>query len=358
MVRALMAKPPITANQVTLLRLVLLPIGGILLYGTDLQRWCSLAFMTVLGCTDFVDGWLARRYGSTELGRLMDPIADKVFIVVSFLPFIHHGWMYPWEVGLLLSREFVVTGLRSAYERHHMTRPTSLLAKIKTWVQMAGGGVVFMLWMTPRTAMLIVFGLGVGLPLVFLLARYLIQRYFWWGTLVFSGWMLAVALPYFFLGPERTVHILTIAMIGITWISGWGYVAPALPMILKGRFDGADWVRILGALIMPIVLVAALSRGTAPDWVIILMCSLEMAVGGLDNLLCGKGVQCSALMWGLRVGPIVALVLAGIREARHAAVLCMTACGVSLIGTAIEFWRGRRYYMEEPAQPSPANLPP
>src|SRR5438105_4760004 len=64
-----MAKPPITANQVTLLRLVLLPIGGVLMYSGTTGLWAALVFMTLLGCTDFVDGWLARRYGSTELGR-------------------------------------------------------------------------------------------------------------------------------------------------------------------------------------------------------------------------------------------------------------------------------------------------
>ena len=81
-----MGKPPITANQVTLLRIVLLPLGPYLLYGTVNEQWLALLFMTVLGCTDFVDGWLARRYGSTELGRLMDPIADKAFVLVGFLP--------------------------------------------------------------------------------------------------------------------------------------------------------------------------------------------------------------------------------------------------------------------------------
>lgn len=349
MVRAPMAKPPITANQVTLLRLVLLPIGGLLLYGTAMERWGALAFMTVLGCTDFIDGWLARRYGSTELGRLMDPIADKVFIVVSFMPFIHHGWMTPWEVGLLLAREYIVTGLRSAFERHNMTQRTSLLAKIKTWVQMAGGGVVFMMWMAPRDGMIVVLSLGVGLPLLCLLLRFIIQRYFWWGTLVFSGWMLAVLLPYIFLGTERTAHLLTLTMIGITWLSGWGYVAPVLPKVFQGKFDGSDWVRILGSLLIPLVLVAALTRENLPDWAIILTMSLEMAVGGLDNLLCAKGAQCSALAWGARVGLVAGLVGAAYGGAPAGPLLCIAACGVSAVGTAVEFWRGRSYYMEEPA---------
>src|SRR5437868_7534907 len=98
MVSSPMAKPLVTANQVTLARLLLLPIGSWLMYQGLRGQVAALIFMTVVGCTDFVDGWLARKYGPTVLGGLMDPIADKVFIVVIFLPFIDLGWLPPWLV--------------------------------------------------------------------------------------------------------------------------------------------------------------------------------------------------------------------------------------------------------------------
>ena len=221
-----MGKPPITANQVTLLRIVLLPLGPYLLYGTVNEQWLALLFMTVLGCTDFVDGWLARRYGSTELGRLMDPIADKAFVLVGFLPFIHlmkdgHPWLYPWEVGLMLAREYVVTSFRSVYEQRRISPKTQLLAKIKAWAQMAGCGVIFLLRMVPEKWVLSAIVLGAVLPLVFLAIRLVARGVVWKGALIFSGWFVVLLPIQYLWGSEATTHFLTVTIIGITWISGW-----------------------------------------------------------------------------------------------------------------------------------------
>ncbi len=351
-----MAKPPITANQVTLLRLVLLPIGGALLYGGPTALWAALIFMTLLGCTDFIDGWLARRYGSTELGRLMDPIADKVFVVVIFMPFIDLGWLNGWQVGLLLSREFVVTALRSMYERRHIPPATAFLAKVKAWAQMAGCGVLFMLRVVPRDAMIVLIIAGAALPVVATLIRYLITGYFWRVSFIFAGWFLVLLLPYLFFGSEVTFQFLAVTVIGITWLSAWGYIAPMLRLFVQGKFDASDWVRLLGSVALPVVLIMAQVRSDLPAWVIILTMCLEMAIGGLDNLLCVHEAESTAFAWGLRVALVCAFSgLAILARARPelgmeflATPLLLAACVVSLIGTAMIFYRGRRYYLEEP----------
>ena len=49
--------------------------------------WSALIAGTLIGCTDWVDGMLARKYGPTVLGGLLDPIADKVFIAFAYVPF-------------------------------------------------------------------------------------------------------------------------------------------------------------------------------------------------------------------------------------------------------------------------------
>src|SRR5581483_5239584 len=103
----------ITANQVTSLRLALTPIPCWLLYQGVHGQFAALVFATLLGCTDFVDGYLARKHGPTVLGGLMDPIADKVFIAITFLPAVDLGWCPPWLVAALFAREFVVTAARS-----------------------------------------------------------------------------------------------------------------------------------------------------------------------------------------------------------------------------------------------------
>ena len=70
-----------------------------------------------LGCTDWVDGMLARKYGPTVLGGLLDPIADKVFIAFAYVPFAddHVALVPAWACALMFVREFFITGLRSAY---------------------------------------------------------------------------------------------------------------------------------------------------------------------------------------------------------------------------------------------------
>src|SRR6266576_2176702 len=137
-----MAKPRITANQVTFLRLALIPIPCWLLYQGVRGQYAALIFATLLGCTDFIDGYLARKHGPTVLGGLLDPIADKVFVAFAYMPFADVGMVPAWAVALMFVREFLVTALRSAYEQRDLSLKTSYLAKAKTWTQMQGIGIL------------------------------------------------------------------------------------------------------------------------------------------------------------------------------------------------------------------------
>src|SRR5205814_2503487 len=105
----------------------------------------ALVLATLLGCTDFIDGYLAREQGATVLGGLMDPIADKVFIAITFLPAVDLGWVPPWMVVALFAREFLVTALRSSYERRGHSLKSTYLARYKTWAQMCSVAVLMLL---------------------------------------------------------------------------------------------------------------------------------------------------------------------------------------------------------------------
>ena len=98
----------------------------------------------MIGCTDWVDGMLARKYGPTVLGGLLDPIADKVFIAFAYTPFADVGLVPWWACALMFTREFFITALRSAYEQRNLTLKTSYIAKAKTWTQMQGIGVMLL----------------------------------------------------------------------------------------------------------------------------------------------------------------------------------------------------------------------
>ena len=106
----------VTANQVTIARLCGLPFIGFAIYGDTQLRIIGAIVGTLIGLTDFVDGYLARKYGSTVLGSLLDPVADKVFIVVCYACYADRGSMPWWIAAAVLSRELLVTVLRSSLE--------------------------------------------------------------------------------------------------------------------------------------------------------------------------------------------------------------------------------------------------
>ena len=246
MVMAHMGKPLVTANQVTLTRLALLPIGTYLMYQGEKGLLAALGLLTLVGCTDILDGWLARRYGPTVLGGLMDPIVDKIFMVATLMPFLDLGWMPAWVFGLMLLREFLVTGLRSAYERRGLKLKTTLLAKIKTWVQMAGAGVICLMQLLPPRLMTILFLVGGLLPLGLALFGYLWRGRWWRGAFVFSGWFLAVFVAYI-LGGQRVGGVLLPAKFGTYFLLG-GMVGDRI-----GRHR-IIWISILGPLPLTLLL--------------------------------------------------------------------------------------------------------
>jgi CDP-diacylglycerol--glycerol-3-phosphate 3-phosphatidyltransferase len=84
--------------------------------------------------TDQFDGWLARRAGkTTDLGRILDPVADKILVMAALIVLVPvlPGWM----VALIVAREFVVSGLRLAALERGIVVSARDIAKVKTWSQ-------------------------------------------------------------------------------------------------------------------------------------------------------------------------------------------------------------------------------
>src|SRR5689334_9727658 len=117
--------PRVTANQVTFARIILMPLLAALFYGPTAARGVAIVLMGVVGVTDLLDGYLARKQGPTILGGLMDPIADKVYTAMCAFPFAHLGIIPWWVVIALFVREFVVTAFRSSFELRQRTLRTT-----------------------------------------------------------------------------------------------------------------------------------------------------------------------------------------------------------------------------------------
>ena len=349
-------KPLISANMVTVVRLVPMPILCWLVYaGSQRQLWIALVLGTLIGCTDFVDGYLARKHGPTVLGGLLDPIADKVLIVFAYLPFADLGIIPWWAVAIMFVREFLVTALRSAYEKRGMSMKTSYLGKVKTWTQMQGLGMflLFLLLVPHRDVMWGLLIAGMVLPPVATAGLWFARKKFWMGAVVMWLSFFVLAWLHYNDDLKLTMDVIMITVVGMTWLSGFDYVRAGFTQLSgRGDFSRFDAVRIVGSISMPWLAFAALMYTPMSPWPIAAILACELAVGGLDNLLSHHGAAAGATPWGVRVLGIsallgAALVLTDQGHASHAEWLGIAAAAMSIVGVAIIFWKGRDYYVDQ-----------
>ena len=130
-------------NLLTGFRFFLIPLL-IILFSIDqttaVELWSCIIF-TIAAVTDFVDGWVARKYQSeTVLGKLMDPLADKVLVTTALIMLIPLGKIAAWVSLLIICREIIVTGLRGLAATTGKVVSAGSLGKIKSNFQYFGLG--------------------------------------------------------------------------------------------------------------------------------------------------------------------------------------------------------------------------
>ncbi|MCM3732096.1 CDP-diacylglycerol--glycerol-3-phosphate 3-phosphatidyltransferase [Fictibacillus nanhaiensis] len=137
-------------NKITVSRIFLIPVFMIILLGGfDWGSWkmageelpvthfvAALIFI-IASCTDWVDGYYARKYHLvTNLGKFLDPLADKLLVSAAFIALVELGAAPAWMIIIILSREFAVTGIRAvAAAEDGEVIAASQMGKIKTWIQ-------------------------------------------------------------------------------------------------------------------------------------------------------------------------------------------------------------------------------
>jgi CDP-diacylglycerol--glycerol-3-phosphate 3-phosphatidyltransferase len=349
-------KPRITANQVTFLRLALIPIPCWLLYQGESGQYAALIIATLLGCTDFIDGYLARKQGPTVLGGLMDPIADKVFIAITFLPAVDLNWVPAWMVAALFVREFVVTAARTIYEERGQTLKSTYLARYKTWVQMCGIGMLMLMHTVAEPTVDLLLAIGAVLPLVGFAARYLAVKKMWKGAAAFAVSFTVLLLVHELAGSRLTSLLLMYFIVGVTWWTGLEYLFGIRSLAGKGRISASDIVRLMTAFALPFVAVAAQTVNLAPKWCIIALVSIELAHGGLDNLLAHHRAHQGAAGWGVRLGAECALLGYSLVATSATAAWwnAVAAFAVGAIGLTIAFVQKRSFYLDSPSvKPAP-----
>ena len=116
----------------------------IALHGIWLRRWLALGIFIAAAVMDFFDGYLARVWSQqSSLGRVLDPIADKLLVAASLLVLVNDktitGWSI-WAAIVILCREILVSGLREFLAELNVSIPVTRVAKYKTTLQLVSLG--------------------------------------------------------------------------------------------------------------------------------------------------------------------------------------------------------------------------
>jgi len=97
--------------------------------------------------TDFFDGYIARELDQiTLLGKILDPLADKMLVIAAFLGLMSMGHANEWAIYIIIVRELFITGLRTVAVSEGIDVSASNMGKLKTVTQMIAIGFLLMLW--------------------------------------------------------------------------------------------------------------------------------------------------------------------------------------------------------------------
>ncbi|MGF1679217.1 MAG: CDP-diacylglycerol--glycerol-3-phosphate 3-phosphatidyltransferase [Candidatus Methylacidiphilales bacterium] len=125
-------------NQLTVLRLLLCGVFVAILEVDGVWRGTAAFVVFVLAAlTDCLDGHLARKWNLvTDLGRLLDPLADKILVSIAYIALVREGTAALWIVAIIISREFLITGLRTLAAAKGIILSAERIGKHKTISQM------------------------------------------------------------------------------------------------------------------------------------------------------------------------------------------------------------------------------
>ncbi|HEX7260923.1 MAG TPA: CDP-diacylglycerol--glycerol-3-phosphate 3-phosphatidyltransferase [Luteolibacter sp.] len=193
-------------NAITFSRLVMTAAFVLAVSQRSLTGYgMGLALFVIAAASDWLDGWLARKMGLvTPLGKLMDPLADKILVSAAFVFFTERGLCPVWVTALIIGREFLVTGLRQIAIEAGQVLAADRLGKWKTTFQLAYL-ITGLLWLTAEHAKKQVAALE------------------WLGHQARPAWEGGILQPVFLW-----------AAVALTVISGWNYVWSGRGL-LKGK---------------------------------------------------------------------------------------------------------------------------
>lgn len=128
------------ANKITILRMVMIPAFVLCMYlGGDGAAIAAFVLFMLASATDKIDGYIARRYNQvTNLGKIMDPLADKLLVFAAMVIFVERGEMHSVAFLIIIARELLITSMRAVVASGSgRVVGASFSGKLKTGVQVA-----------------------------------------------------------------------------------------------------------------------------------------------------------------------------------------------------------------------------
>lgn len=130
-------------NYITLGRIVVVPLLVVVLLTPSGETWfgingyaLAIVIFLVASISDILDGQLARRRNQvSNLGKLLDPIADKLLVSAALIVLVEKHLAPSWAVVVILGREFIISGLRSVAASDGIIIQAQALGKLKMWAQ-------------------------------------------------------------------------------------------------------------------------------------------------------------------------------------------------------------------------------
>ena len=131
------------ASKITLIRVAFIPVFMVLMYlsggQSGLYMWLSLAIFVIASLTDYIDGYIARKYKQvSDFGKFLDPLADKLLVIAAMAMFCEWEIFPAWALMIVLTREFAVTGLRLVAVGKGKVIAAGWSGKVKTASTMIG----------------------------------------------------------------------------------------------------------------------------------------------------------------------------------------------------------------------------
>ena len=152
-----------TANKITLTRICMIPFflyfasQPMLIFSVDASKQganpisfpvatiVALVLFCVASFTDFLDGYVARKYNQvTDFGKFVDPLADKLLVTSALVLFAEQGAMAGWMVCVIIARELIITSLRVVAANKGRVLAATWTGKVKTCVQIGGIIVIYL----------------------------------------------------------------------------------------------------------------------------------------------------------------------------------------------------------------------